>query len=93
MAEDKKPRGWFFNDYNPKSTEPELLEKLKIMEVNLARLDAKMDKIIESNKSLIAYFSTMSDHDIRDLNYKIRSYSAKTKQLPPVAFVPERMKK
>ena len=54
-------------------------------------MDNKLEKLIQSHKSLIAYFGSVSGRDTRELNYKIRSYASKNK-LPPTSFVPERMK-
>lgn len=55
----------------------------------LEDLDNKLDKLIQSNKSLIAYFSAISDRDARNLNYRIRTYASKNNHLPPASFVPE----
>ncbi len=56
----------------------------------LEEMDRKLDKLIQSNKSLIAYFSAVSNRDARDLNYRIRGFSSKSKHLSPVSFVPDR---
>ncbi len=56
----------------------------------LEDMDHKLEKLIQSHRSLIDYFSAVNERDVRDLNYKIRGYSSKGKQLRPVNFVPER---
>lgn len=57
----------------------------------MANIDHKLEKLIQSHKSLIAYFGSINGRDVRDLNYKIRSYASKNR-LPPISFVPERIK-
>jgi vacuolar-type H+-ATPase subunit I/STV1 len=65
----------------------EKLEKLEeVININ-KNIDIKIDKLIGSTKSLIAYFNTL---DMRELNYNIRSYSVK--HTLPTNFVPERSK-
>jgi len=64
--------------------EQEIIPKLKDM-------DNKLEKLIQSHKSLIAYFAV--NNSARDLNYKIRSYSSKGSMMPPTGFVPERSNK
>jgi len=84
----------------PPSTQPEvdsnidpiaeLNERINNLDTRMERIETKLDKLINSHKSLISYFSAMNDNNVRDLNYKIRGYSSKTNQIPPVKFVPER---
>ena len=57
----------------------------------LEDIDTKLEKLIQSNRSLIDYFSAVNERDVRDLNYKIRGYSSKGKHLRPINFVPERL--
>jgi hypothetical protein len=56
----------------------------------LGDMNAKLEKLIQSHRSLIDYFSAVNERDVRDLNYKIRGYSSKSKHLRPINFVPER---
>jgi predicted nucleic acid-binding Zn-ribbon protein len=94
-------RSWFVNDYAPEQkTDPEeqsLNQRVQVLEESINKLNdrletihKKLDRLIESNKSLIAYFSSVSDRDIRDLNFKIRGYSSK--HMAPIGFVPEKSK-
>lgn len=54
----------------------------------LAELDNKLNKLIESHKSFIAYFSALNDRDVRDVNLRIRGFNGG--KFPPMGFVPER---
>nr|QBK87134.1 MAG: hypothetical protein LCMAC201_00360 [Marseillevirus LCMAC201] len=94
---------WFFmQEYpvQPDSTkEPTLMECLTVQQKEICKLhklledlDVKLEKLIESNKSLIAYFGAMNERDARDLNYRIRGFSS-NKHLPPTSFVPARRNK
>ena len=65
-------------------------QRIEKIASQLEDMNNKLEKLIQSHKSFIAYFSAINDTDARDLNYKIRSYSNKTNQLPPVNFVPDR---
>jgi len=101
-------KSWFFlGDYQPtvppnSSAEVNLqtlMDCLTLQQKELCKLykrvedlDYKLEKLIESNKSLIAYFSAMNDRDARDLNYRIRGFSSKN-HLPPSKFVPDRRNK
>lgn len=51
-------------------------------------LEKKIDKIIESNKSLISYFTELSIRDSRELNYRIRGFPKG--KMPPVGFVADK---
>jgi hypothetical protein len=57
----------------------------------IKQVNNKLEKIIESNKSLIAYFNAINQRDIRELNYKIRGYSSKN--FPAINFVKEKSNK
>lgn len=96
---------WLFFDYNPEKGSTDKVDEMetKINEIHsklehlensvipkITELDKKLDRLINSNKSLIAYFSAINDRDVRELNYRIRGFSSKKKQIPPVNFVPER---
>ena len=93
---------WFFmKEYLPQqysTKEPTLMACLTVqkeickLHKRLEDLDNKLEKLIESNKSLIAYFSAMNERDARDLNYRIRGFSS-NKHLPPTSFVPTRRNK
>ena len=70
-------------------------EKLEKLEKNYEELsekvediNKKLDKLIQSNKSLLEYFSSVRERDIRDLNYVIRGY--RSKNMSPIHFVPDR---
>ena len=81
-------KNWFFmRDYSPEeeNTENVVDKKLDELVSRMEKLETKLDKLIESNKSMIAYFSA---RDTRDLNYNIRGY--KKGAIPPIGFVPER---
>ena len=105
MTETGKGSGWFFmGDYKPGTGAEKTHDKLSMdfeglkdrldkLEDTMNNIDNKMDRLIESTKNLISYFSAVNDRDARDLNYKIRGYSSKTKHFAPIGFVPERVNK
>lgn len=96
-------KSWFFMDYSPKEgqniEEPTTEEKVEMLASKLNKLETeiipklesletKLDKLIQSNKNLIEFFSSAHNRDIRELNYCIRSFPQK--KMPPVKFVPSR---
>lgn len=58
----------------------------------LEKIDNNLDKLLQSHKSLIEYFYTMNNHDIRNLNYNLREFSVKGNQSLPMTFVPTKSK-
>lgn len=93
MSENNTEKPWFFmreypNPNEEPTTESDVAEPEARLYQKLQELDDKLDKVIQSQKSLIAYFTAINDRDARDLNYKLRSYSSK--KIAPVGFVPER---
>lgn len=68
-------------------------ERLDHLNRRLDEIEAKLDRLIQSNKSLISYFSAINtihnDYDVRDRNLKIRGYAKKSGHIPPSNFVPE----
>jgi len=60
--------------------------RLNSIEDNLVSIQDKITKLFESTKSLVQYFNSVHERDIREFNYKLRSYA--TKQTPPINFFP-----
>jgi uncharacterized protein YoxC len=88
-----------FNNYNPQNSFDILLEKLEKIEnkINVLEqdlntkteaLDNKIEKLLQSTKSLIQYFTSKHDRDIREVNYRLRSYASQ--HTPPINFVPQK---
>lgn len=93
---------WFFvKDYQPTPTEinkaladmHNTLEtntrKVESNETRLMSIESKLDKLIESHKSMINYFHAMENNDARQLNYKIRAFASGS--APPIPFKPEHL--
>lgn len=68
-------------------------ERLDHLDKRLDEIEAKIDRLIQSNKSLISYYSAINtihnDYGVRDRNLKIRGYAKKSGNVPPSNFVPE----
>lgn len=85
---------FFITEYPtpPEEKIKNLEERIDYLENNvLTRIDnleKKIDKIIESNKNLISYFTEISIRDSRELNYRIRGYPKG--KMPPVNFVADK---
>ena len=93
MDEEPKNKWFFMREYpKEKPDTPEQEPTLAEMKIEVKRLHQKMDMLIESNKNLIAYFSSLHERDVRELNYKIRSYASKSRPLPPTNFVASKIK-
>jgi len=65
-----------------------LVEKLDNISKKVETLETGLNKLIESNKHLLDYYSTREQ---RDINHMIRSYNLKNeKQQQPINFVPSK---
>lgn len=79
------------NDYTRESNELQKLNvRIEELHFTINKVNEKLDKLIQSNKSLIQYFSSINERDVRDLNYKIRMHAIPNNRLFPASFVPEK---
>lgn len=79
---------WEFIPEYPQSEELRYIEiqkKLDSLSTRLEKMDAQLEKLTQSQRSLIEYFSSLNKRDVRDLNFNIRNFRAN--KAPPTNFV------
>ena len=72
------------NDYSESNPQ----DKIDELSKQIIRLEQKIDRLTQSQKSLLDYFSSTNKRDYRELNYNIRSYKANNRH--PTSFVPSK---
>jgi predicted nuclease with TOPRIM domain len=79
------------NDYSKEGQELQKInDRIQNLELTINTVNEKIDKLIQSNKSLIQYFSSINERNVRDLNFNIRMNAIAHNKLFPAPFVPEK---
>jgi hypothetical protein len=90
----KEPPKVFDSDEYIKSLQTQTIQKINVLDEKITclttkveSLEDKLNRLIESNKLLLDWYS---NKDQRDVNHMIRSFNLKKESVPPINFVPSK---